>query len=117
MPLTWGSRCSSRTSAVTWPRTGTAVGCTYLTTCSRAPAAHLRGELGHSLPPGAVAAIAWVVRELLAVADRYYRSGDRGLYALPWRAALAVRIARSVYAAIGRRIERVGCDVTAGRAV
>lgn len=57
------------------------------------------------------------VRELLAVAERYYRSGDRGIPALPWRAALAVATARRVYSAIGDRIARTGYDITAGRAV
>ncbi|HEY6035742.1 MAG TPA: phytoene/squalene synthase family protein, partial [Kofleriaceae bacterium] len=43
-------------------------------------------------------------QELLALADRYYASADSGMTALPWRAALAVRAARNVYAAIGARI-------------
>jgi len=43
-------------------------------------------------------------RELLTLADRYYRSADTGMVALPWRAALAVRAARNVYSAIGARI-------------
>jgi phytoene synthase len=64
-----------------------------------------------------VPAIARAVEELLALADRYYRSGDRGIPALPWRAALAVRAARGVYSAIGDRIACSGFDVTAGRAV
>jgi hypothetical protein len=41
---------------------------------------------------------------LLALAGRYYRSADGGMIALPWRASLAVRAARNVYAAIGDRI-------------
>jgi phytoene synthase len=57
------------------------------------------------------------VRELLAIADRYYASADLGLRYLPWRAALAVCVARRVYAAIGEEIARRGHDVTAGRAV
>lgn len=77
----------------------------------------LRAELGTPLPRSAIPAIGDVVRELLILADRYYRSGDRGIPALPWRAALAVRAARSVYAAIGGRIARAKFDVTAGRAV
>jgi phytoene synthase len=58
-----------------------------------------------------------VLRELLAIADRHYASADRGLRYLPWRAALAVSVARRVYAAIGRVIARRGHDVTSGRAV
>jgi phytoene synthase len=63
------------------------------------------------------APLAACVREVLAVADRYYRSGDRGLRALPWRAALGVRTARRVYAAIGRELARRDHDVLGGRAI
>jgi len=72
---------------------------------------------GRPLPARAVPAAASVVAHLLAEADRYYRSADSGMVALPWRAALAVRTARLVYAAIGDRIADRGFDVTAGRAV
>jgi 15-cis-phytoene synthase len=76
------------------------------------------------LPPGIApggplpdrATLAPAIGRLLAEADRFYRSGDRGLWALPWRAALAVSVARRLYAAIGRRIARRGNDVLAGRA-
>jgi 15-cis-phytoene synthase len=57
------------------------------------------------------------VRHLLAEADVYYRSGDRGLPALPWRAALAVRTARLVYAGIGDQLRRQDHDPLRGRAV
>ncbi|MCE9574727.1 MAG: phytoene/squalene synthase family protein [Deltaproteobacteria bacterium] len=76
----------------------------------------LADQLGEPLPDAARAPIAAVVEDLLALADRYYRSGDRGIRDLPWRAALAVRAARRVYAAIGRRIAAQRHDVTAGRA-
>ncbi len=78
---------------------------------------HCGEVLSQPLPPQAVPAIGRAVEELLALADRYYRSGDRGIPALPWRAALAVRAARGVYSAIGDRIACSGFDVTAGRAV
>ncbi len=84
---------------------------------ARHGAAGLGGELGRPLPASTRAPLAAAVAELLARADRYYRSGDRGVRALPWRAAIAVRAARGVYAAIGGRIARTGHDVTAGRAV
>jgi phytoene synthase len=84
---------------------------------ARHGAGGLHRELGHPLPARAHAAIASTVAELLALADRYYRSGDRGVRFLPWRAALAVRAARGVYSAIGDRIARTHHDVTAGRAV
>jgi len=66
----------------------------------------LAAHVGEPLPASARAPIAATVADLLALADRFYRSGDRGVRALPWRAAIAVRAARSVYAAIGRRIAR-----------
>ena len=84
---------------------------------ARHGAAGLADQLGSPLPARAVPALAATVREMLAIADRYYASGDRGLARLPWRCAFAVRSARHIYAAIGRRLERTGCDVTAGRAV
>lgn len=80
-------------------------------------AAGLAGELGGALPASAGAAIARTRAALLALADRYYRSADRGLAALPWRAAVAVGAARRVYAAIGGRIARTGHRAGAGRAV
>ena len=80
-------------------------------------AVDLRQRLGGPLPGSAVPAIGRVVEELIALAERYYRSADRGIAALPWRAALAVSAARGVYSAIGGRIARVDHDVTAGRAI
>ncbi len=56
------------------------------------------------------------VTELLGLADRYYRSADTGMRALPLRASLAVRTARLVYAAIGARLARVAFDPLRGRA-
>ena len=70
-----------------------------------------------ALPVRARPLLGSAVRELLARADRYYRSADRGLMFLPPRAALAVGTARSVYAAIGRELARRGYDVFSGRAV
>jgi phytoene synthase len=90
----------------------------------------LAGELDHvdaaelaaqrdarSIPASAIDPIRHSVCELLGIADRYYASGDRGLRALPWRAALAVKSASNVYRAIGTHIRARDCDVTAGRAV
>jgi phytoene synthase len=79
--------------------------------------AALPERLGGPLPPEARDGLRACTARLLALADRYYASGDRGLAALHWRSALAVRTARLVYAAIGRVIVRRGCDVLAGRAV
>ena len=76
----------------------------------------LRAQLGTPLSPGVREPLARAVELLLADADRYYESGDRGVPALPWRCAFAVRAARRVYSAIGGRLRRRGCDVFAGRA-
>ncbi len=77
----------------------------------------LAGDLGRALPASAHEPIARTVADLLALGDRYYLSGDRGLRALPWRASLAVSAARRIYAGIGARIADTGHDITAGRAV
>ncbi|MBL8897205.1 MAG: phytoene/squalene synthase family protein [Planctomycetes bacterium] len=74
-------------------------------------------HLGRPFPAHAVEPMARAVQALLREADAYYASGDCGIAALPWRTALSIRTARRVYAAIGRRVERRGCDVTLGRAV
>lgn len=69
------------------------------------------------LPETARGELAGAARRLLALADRYYESADRGMDFLEPRSALAVRTARLVYSEIGRRIEERGCDVMQGRAV
>jgi phytoene synthase len=74
-------------------------------------------ELGNPLPEAARPAVARATERLLDEADRYYASGDAGLPALSWRCALAIRTARKVYAAIGTRVRRQGCDPLAGRAI
>ncbi|HLV20290.1 MAG TPA: phytoene/squalene synthase family protein [Polyangiaceae bacterium] len=63
------------------------------------------------------AAFAAVVAALLDEARAFYRSADVGLQWLPWRAGLAVRAARRVYAAIGERIAGRRCDVFLPRAI
>jgi phytoene synthase len=55
------------------------------------------------------------VERLLALAERYYRSADAGFHALPFRAALAARAARRVYAAIGDELAARDFDALAGR--
>lgn len=49
-----------------------------------------------------------VVLKLLSRSNQLYESGFRGLQYLPFRAAIAVSIAASVYSAIGKKIERLG---------
>lgn len=88
---------------------------TELMADGEALAAAARG--GAALPDAAAAQLASATRALLALADRYYRSAADGLRALPWRCALGVRAARSLYAAIGDRVIAAGCDPRAPRAV
>ncbi len=54
-------------------------------------------------PSGDPAIFAAVVR-VLALAETYYQSGQRGLAYLPWRPRLAIGAAASVYREIGQRI-------------
>ncbi len=61
-------------------------------------------------------ALARSVRDLLDLADVYYDSADVGLRSLSWRAALAVRAARYIYAEIGTEVRKRKCDVFRGRA-
>lgn len=72
-------------------------------------------ENARALPPPP--AVARAVQLLLAHADRYYYSGDRGLGALSFRGALSVRAARLIYAAIGARLAKRDFDALSGRVV
>ncbi len=78
---------------------------------------HLPALLGGPFPQAARDPLRRVVARLLDLAARFYASAEEGFPALPWRAALSIRAARGIYAAIGGRIRAAGCDVTAGRAV
>jgi phytoene synthase len=77
----------------------------------------LTGPRFGPLPEAARTAIANVTRRLLDEAARFYRSGDAGIHALPWRAAFSVRAARLIYAGIGDRILRRDYDGFSMRAV
>ena len=77
----------------------------------------LRERLGEPLPSNAREPLARVVRALLAHAGTLYDSGEAGVPYLPFRAAVAVRTARLVYADIGRVILARGGDPFAPRAV
>jgi phytoene synthase len=50
--------------------------------------------------------VAAVVRQLLALAEQYYRSADRGMRYIPYRPRLAIIVASRVYRAIGRSLLR-----------
>lgn len=69
------------------------------------------------LPEHLAGACARAVRALLADAETFYASGDRGLPLLAFRARLAVATARNVYSAIGEQLLGRGADVLGGRAV
>lgn len=77
----------------------------------------LGNELGRELSSAHRERLSRAIERLLALADSYYRSADRGLFALPGRAAWAIRSARLIYAAIGTELRRRGNDVFAGRVV
>jgi 15-cis-phytoene synthase len=78
---------------------------------------YLPSELLRKGPPEGADEVRQVVAELLRRAERFYRSGDEGLAALPARCVVAIRAARLIYAEIGREIARRGFDVFSGRAV
>lgn len=61
------------------------------------PEALVRGEADS-------AAVAGVIRDLVDLADRFYRSGDQGLRAIPMPARAAILVASRVYRAIGIRL-------------
>jgi 15-cis-phytoene synthase len=73
---------------------------------------------GHAPPREARRAITMVVRDLLALAERYYASADAGMRFIPARARLAILVASRVYRAIGVRLLRHhGADALHGRTV
>lgn len=63
------------------------------------------------------AAVAGVVREVLDLAEGWYRSAEAGMQYLPVRSRLAVLVAARTYRAIGRKLLRNGGDALAGRTV
>ena len=87
------------------------------TLCVEVGAGTLRQRLGEPLDALPRDAIAHAVQRLLVTADGFYRSGDRGITALPWRAGMAVRAARSIYASIGTQLARRRFDPLQGRAI
>lgn len=67
--------------------------------------------------PAHRAAVAAVAMKLLAEADRYYASATYGIAALPFRPAMAIAAARSVYRAIGTKVRSRGAEAWDRRAV
>jgi phytoene synthase len=74
-------------------------------------------ELPRAWPPNQAARrqLAQAVERLLAEADRFYASADRGLPHLRYRSRVAVGTARRVYSRIGHVLRAGGADVTADR--
>jgi 15-cis-phytoene synthase len=62
-------------------------------------------------------AIATVVLDLLALADRHYTSADAGTVYIPWPSRLAILVAARLYRAIGQVLRARGGDPLKGRAV
>lgn len=62
-------------------------------------------------------AVACVVRDLLLLADRYYKSADDGMRFIPVRSRFAILVASRMYRAIGVRLRAHGCDALSGRTV
>ena len=85
------------------------------------PATRLRaaGIVPDQVPRGTAdpLAVAGVVRDLLDLADRYYRSADAGMRDIPPRYRPAIMVASRMYRAIGVRLRRRGGDALAGRTV
>jgi phytoene synthase len=73
-------------------------------------------RLGQPLPRAALPALAKATEALLAEAERYYRSADRGIPHLDFRSAWATATARAVYSDIGRALARKNFAIDAGRA-
>lgn len=61
------------------------------------------------------AGVKHVVKDLLALAERYYQSGEQGLRFIPWRSRFGIFVAARVYRGIGRKLLRQGGDPLLGR--
>lgn len=70
--------------------------------------------IAKSAPPTAVAP---VVLDLLALADHYYASAERGMIYLPPEARTAILVASRLYQAIGFELRLIGGDALRGRMV
>lgn len=87
------------------------------------PASRLRAA-GLPVAPGVLAidarhsvAVASVLRDLLSLAERYYRSAEEGMRYIPWRTRVAMIVAARLYRRIGHKLLRNGARFEAGRTV
>jgi len=62
-------------------------------------------------------AVASVVRDVLTMAEDYYKSGLRGLCGVPWRARTGIIAAMVMYREIGRKLLRRGGNPLKGRTI
>jgi len=99
----------ARDVAEDWARARLYIPHEWLTAQVQAPELHVL------VPSDVQAALKPQIQRLLDLADNYYSSADRGIPALPYRAALAVAAARRVYSAIGAEIRAAVFDVFSGR--
>jgi 15-cis-phytoene synthase len=77
----------------------------------------LGSRLGRPLAAATREPLAGAVEQVLRAADQLYQLADAGMSYLPFRAGLAVRVARRLYSDIGTTLRASGCDVFAERAV
>ena len=82
-----------------------------LEACGTSPEAILAEDPAADLP------VRSVVQDLLRMAERYYRSADRGLAFIPFKPRVAIMVASRVYREIGRKLLRHDCRALAGRTV
>jgi 15-cis-phytoene synthase len=84
------------------------------------PASRLRaaGVDPESLPRQAAqpVGVSLVVKELISLAERYYRSADGGMRDIPWRARQAILVASRVYRGIGDSLRKRAGNPLSGRA-
>lgn len=76
-----------------------------------------RAAAGETFPALAGPVFSGAMKDLLVLADRYYRSADKGIASLSVRSAFGVRAARKIYSAIGTRIAGADFDPVAPRAI
>jgi phytoene synthase len=69
------------------------------------------------LEPHFTPQIGEMIGRLLTVADQCYAIGDEGLSSLPRDCRRGIRAARRLYAGIGHRLRRQGCNALAGRTI
>lgn len=84
----------------------------------RLRAANLPIEAGTiGISPADSAAVGAVIRDLLSLAELYYRSAEEGMRFIPWRTRIAMIVAARLYRQIGHKLRRNGARFETGRTV